>query len=482
MRRLIPRGLTGRLIALLLLALVASHLVAFLIFLDERHLAVETTHREQILSSAASIALLLKETPAPLHERIVESATTANLRFWLSPESALEVSTPSRREQRIAQRLARHVGGEARDVRVRILERPGAWFGLWPGHGAGGSRPSDWHALGDQERDHWHDHMRGHRKRRPLALSISIQSAAGPWLNVATVAPPPPGGWAWPSLVSLVVMAVAIAAIVVLMVRRIAGPLKRLAAASDSLGRGETMEPLPEEGPEEVRLTTRAFNRMSARLQRFVQDRTRMLAAISHDLRTPITTLRLRAELIDDEETRAKMLDTLEEMQRMAEATLAFAREDAAQEDTRTVDLAALVGSLCDDLADLGQDVAFEESDRLPLPCRPAGLKRAARNLIENAVLYGKRARVRLEDNGDAVALTIEDDGPGLPQDVMEQVFEPFFRLEESRSRDSGGIGLGMAIARSIIRGHGGEILLANRDRGGLRVLVRLPKVSGQTG
>ena len=263
----------------------------------------------------------------------------------------------------------------------------------------------------------------------------------------------------------MAVTAAALSLIVTLMVRRITRPMAELAAAAERLGRGETVPAIAEHGPLDIRQTMRAFNRMRGRLQRFVQDRTRMLAAISHDLRTPITTLRLRAEFVDDEETRAKILETLDEMQRMIEATLAFAREEAAAEDTRTVDLAALVESVAADLADLGQEVAFSGPERLPYACRPIGLKRAVRNLIENAVAYGERARVTLEPAAVAVRIVIEDDGPGIPEADFERVFAPFVRLEESRSRETGGIGLGMAIARSIVRGHGGDIELANRPR-----------------
>ena len=201
-----------------------------------------------------------------------------------------------------------------------------------------------------------------------------------------------------------------------------------------------------------------------------------MLAAISHDLRTPITTLRLRAEFIEDPETRDKILETLDEMQQMTEATLAFLREDAAREDSRQVDLAALIQSLCDDLADAGREVAFAGAGRTPLVCRPVALKRALANLIENAVAYGARARVALEEGAAELRIVIDDDGPGIPPDRMEAVFEPFVRLEESRSRETGGVGLGLAIARSIARGHGGDVTLENRPEGGLRAILRLPK------
>jgi signal transduction histidine kinase len=215
---------------------------------------------------------------------------------------------------------------------------------------------------------------------------------------------------------------------------------------------------------------------MRERLERFIQDRPRMLAAISHDLRTPLTSLRLRAEFIEDEETRTRILATLDEMQRMAEATLVFARQEAAREETRTVDLAALVDSLCQDLRDLGRDVSFGGAEKTPYVCRPVGLKRALRNLIENAVIYGQRARVELRETAAELSVIIDDDGPGIPERDVERVFEPFVRLEESRNSQTGGIGLGMAIARSIVRRHGGDIVLTNRAAGGLRVTVRLPR------
>jgi signal transduction histidine kinase len=250
-----------------------------------------------------------------------------------------------------------------------------------------------------------------------------------------------------------------------------------LAAAAERLGRGETVPPVPERGPKDVRQTTRAFNRMHGRLQRFVQDRTRMLAAISHDLRTPLTSLRLRAEFVDDNDTRTKILETLDEMERMTEATLAFAREEARREDTRTVDLAALVESLCEDLCDLGMEVTYSGPPSLLYPCRSVSLKRALRNLIENAVTYGRRALVTLAPADHEVQIAIDDDGPGIPEADFERAFAPFVRLEESRSQETGGIGLGMAIARSIVRGHGGDITLANRASGGLRVTLHLPRV-----
>ena len=250
--------------------------------------------------------------------------------------------------------------------------------------------------------------------------------------------------------------------------------MRMLASASHRLGKGEQVEDLPEKGPTDLRETIRAFNQMNNRLQRFVSDRTRMLAALSHDLRTPITTMRLRVELMSESADRDHLLATLDEMHQMSEATLAFMRQSSDNEPTRKVDLNAMLESLCDDQLELGHDVQFYESDEAIVSCRLVSLKRAVRNLVENAVKYGTKAEVRMQVSGDNVFVIIQDSGPGIPDEQMSKVFEPFFRLESSRNRDTGGIGLGMAIARNVVRNHGGEIYLENNPQG-LKVKVVLP-------
>ena len=310
---------------------------------------------------------------------------------------------------------------------------------------------------------------------------MSAPLASGGWLNVETRFDAPPDGWAWPTITAMALMAAAIMVIVAFSVRRITRPLRALEQAADQLGRGEQPAPLPESGPRELRRTTAAFNAMQDRLNRFVADRTRLLAAISHDLRTPITALRLRAEFVDDPETRERILATLDEMQRLTEATLALARDEAAAEETRSVDLSAFASGLADDLAELGWDVTAEDTPSLPVRCRPLALRRALRNLIENAVRYGGRARVAALATPHGPVLRVDDDGPDIPEDKLEAVMEPFARLDESRSQETGGVGLGLAIARSVARAHGGELVLANREGGGLRAELRLPPAAGKT-
>ena len=490
MIRLWPKSLAGQMIALLLLALVASQVISLVIFLDERRIAVRAADRMQVLSRTVSLVRLLSEAPPGLAARAIETASGPRLGFWLADTPAIDPADPESRGHPLHGHLATLLDGiDARNVLVRVEDGGFGVFG-WRRDRARFARfDDDRHDADDHDeddddggwRDRWHDHERWHerwehrRRGHPLSLTISVLLDDGRWLNAETLLPTPGPGWAWPLLLSMFAMALAITLIVVLSVRRITRPMRALTTAAESFGRGHGAAPLPEDGPDDVRRTIRAFNEMRARLERFVGDRTRMLAAIGHDLRTPITSLRLRAEFIEDPEIRERILETLDEMQQMIEATLAFAREDAAREDTRRVDLAALVQSLCDDLADAGHDVVFSGAAKMPYDCRLVALKRALRNLIENAVAYGHRARVALQEAEAELHIVIDDDGPGIPEHQAAQVFEPFVRLETSRSRETGGVGLGLAIARSIVRSHGGDITLENRAEGGLRAIIRLP-------
>lgn len=472
MRRPWPKSLAGQMIALLLLALIVAQAIGVAIFFDERRGAVRAVTRGQILSRTASIVRLLNDTPPVLHGRIIESAGTRRLHFELAETSFIPAGAPPSQAEFLHERLARLLGDQAREVRIAVQEEDR--FPFWRGRGRFGPFRYD-----DDDDDHHMERRYGpfagrHRHFPSQGLKISVLTRGGPWLNVATLIPTRDPEWRFSGHFSLGFAALALVLIVIFMVRRVTRPLRALAGAADRLGRGEETEPVAERGPEDVKAAIRAFNRMQARLGRFVADRTRMMAAISHDLRTPITSLRLRAELIEDPETKARMIETLDEMQALTEATLAFVREEASREDTRTVDLTALIDSLVQDFADMGKAVTFAEAPRIAYACRPVGLKRALRNLIDNAVTHGGSARVAL-DTDEEHAIVIDDDGPGIPEADLERVFEPFVRMEESRSRETGGIGLGLAIARSLIRAHGGDITLANRDGGGLRVTVRLP-------
>jgi signal transduction histidine kinase len=476
-----PKRLAAQLIALLLFALLATQIVSLVILLDERRHALRAADRAQVLARTASIVRLMEATPPELHPHILRTASSPRLRFWVADDHAVDATIEANRHNPLQQRLDDLLEGSGQQVLVELTDERGEMWD-WLNHRRDDDHEGDDPARVDGDlafrQTAAAEGRREHRSKvRHMSLIASVQLTDGRWLNVETRFPRASVAAAVPSLIGTGVMAVAISVIVALMIRRMTRPMADLAAAAERLGRGEAVPPVPERGPEDVRQTTRAFNRMHGRLQRFVQDRTRMLAAISHDLRTPLTSLRLRAEFVDDDETRAKILETLDEMERMTEATLAFAREEARREDTRTVDLAALVDSLCEDLRDLDMDVTYSGPPSLLYPCRSVSLKRALRNLIENAVTYGGCARVTLARADQEIRVVIDDHGPGIPEADFERVFAPFVRLEESRSQETGGIGLGMAIARSIVRGHGGDITLANREGSGLRVTLHLPRV-----
>jgi signal transduction histidine kinase len=248
------------------------------------------------------------------------------------------------------------------------------------------------------------------------------------------------------------------------------------------VGRGETTSDIPEEGPQDVQRTIRAFNRMRNRLETFVEDRTNLLAAISHDLRSPVTSLRLRAEFIEDEQLRGEILETLSEMQTIIETTLIFARDETRTEESRPTDLAALIESLVSDYQEQGHTCSYSGPERFVITSRPVSLKRAIRNLLENALAYGGSAQATLvpgdPDSGADHRILIEDNGPGIAEADIEHIFEPFVRLETSRSKETGGIGLGLAITRSILRGHGGDVRAENKPDGGLRITASLPQAT----
>ncbi len=316
----------------------------------------------------------------------------------------------------------------------------------------------------------------GHDERAGKSIDAHVQLSDGSWFTIAV----PDRMHGPPRLIAfvgvIVVVGFGLAGLAIVISRRVTAPLGRFSAAAQRLGTDVDSPPMDESGPTEIREAAEAFNLMQRRIRRFVEDRTRMLAAISHDLRTMLTRFRLRAEYIDDGEQRAKALSDLAEMQAMLDATLSFARDDAAAEPRTSVDLSSVLQTLCDDLADAGQNVTYDGPLRVTIGCRPAALGRAFANMVDNAVKYGGEAEVRLSDGADEVVIRIADRGPGIPEADREKVFAPFHRLEESRSRETGGTGLGLALARNIVRGHGGDITLEDRDGGGLVARVALPR------
>jgi len=274
---------------------------------------------------------------------------------------------------------------------------------------------------------------------------------------------------------ALVLFAICIGLLAWLVARIATRPLRQLADAADKLDISRAVEPLSEQGSNEVRVATRAFNRMQKRIYEDVRERTGMLAAITHDLQTPLTRLRLRLEKLPDEELRNKLVGDMQAMQQMLQEGLELARSLDTGETTQLLDLDSLLDSLCSDAAEAGQNVKYLQRTGVQLKAQPLALRRAFSNLLDNAVKYGQRADVSLNLDARQCHVYIRDFGPGIPPELLEKVFTPFFRIEHSRSRGSGGTGLGLSIARNIVLRHNGELTLTNHPSGGLQVHVVLP-------
>jgi signal transduction histidine kinase len=306
-------------------------------------------------------------------------------------------------------------------------------------------------------------------------IVVSAQIAPGRWMTTAAPLPPLDRG-VFGALIFQTLVLYGFVLLTVLWVgHRLGRPLAELRQAAERFDRRSEQPPIVEQGPDDIRRLVSAFNAMRTRITGMLDEKDHMLGAIGHDLRTPLASLRVRTELVDDEGERARMAATIDDMNRTLDDILSLARLGRPSEPEQRVDLPALVDSLVSEFEDLGADVTVEDGKRLTVPMRPNLIKRAVRNLIENALKYGERARVAIRAEGGQAIVEIDDDGPGIPPEEVERMFEAFTRLEASRSRDTGGSGLGLALARAIVESHGGSLTLSNRDGGGLRAMVSLP-------
>ncbi|MGL4635289.1 MAG: ATP-binding protein [Beijerinckiaceae bacterium] len=307
-----------------------------------------------------------------------------------------------------------------------------------------------------------------------LAL-ISLQMPDDSWVNVSVFSRLTPPASSHGTVLSTSLMALGVIGLSILLVRWMTRPLQTFADAAHRLYESADQATVPEEGPREVRELASAFNEMQARIKRLIDNRTQALAAVSHDLKTPLTRLRLKSEGLKDRALATSICGDLAEMEAMLDQTLVYLSGDKSDELIRSLDLAALIQTLADEASDAGSDVTVSGLSRLTIEGRPLALRRALGNLIANAVKYGERARIAVATEADSATITIDDDGAGIPESDMERAFQPFQRLEQSRNKETGGFGLGLTIARTIVAGHGGSLTLANRAQGGLVALVVLP-------
>jgi signal transduction histidine kinase len=458
--RFSPRGLLGQLAALILAAFIAAQLISVWLFTDERGAAIRAAQRLETVERAAAVAHALEAAPAAGRESILAAANSRLVRFSL--DDAPLVENGQAEGDGIEGPLIELLDGDhdLRAVEVAISRHDGRRA----------EPPAPLRGL------HHRMSMAG---LAPVELRLSVPLLDGSWLNVMARFQRPdlqvPPAILGTTLLSLVLIMAALW----LGLSRITRPLRRLAAVADGVGLDGPPPDMPQGGPREVRALSEALARMHERLTGLVADRTRMLAALGHDLRSPITALRVRAEMVEDEETRERMVAALDEMQDMVEATLAYARGVSGDQPSEATDLADLLEDLVLELSETGPQIRLVAKKPVVAQVRRTAMRRALRNLLENAQRYGGGASVTMQESNGALEIVIDDDGPGIPAEHLERVFDPFTRLETSRSRETGGIGLGLPIARAILRAHGGDVSLGGRpDGGGLRVIVTVPRSS----
>ena len=463
MRRLLPRTLRGQLVLVILATFILVQGVSLWLFVDERQLAVRAALGLEVAGRAANVVRLLEATPPELHNDILEAANSPLVRFSLAPEAAID-HIDHDGEGSVARRIHGLLDDATpREVRVEIhrIERPDPSLNRE-------------YMIGGRMQDMHERMMDANLGSTEMRLAIAMRD--GSWLNVSTRFHRPPIQWPWFAAMSYALTTLLILAIVWVALSRLTGPLRRLSDAAERFGRGEEVAPLPKRGPEELHRLTGAFNEMQARISRSIAERTRLLAALGHDLRSPLTAMRVRAEMVDDEETRERLCAIIAEMQEMVESTLSFARGMVTAEETQSVDMGAWLGELVNDARALGGEVSLSAPEGVMARIKPVAMRRAMRNVIENALRYSGGADVVLSARADTLRISVRDHGPGIPEADLERVFDPFVRIETSRSKETGGTGLGLSIARTIIHAHGGEITLTNRAEGGLEVVVSLPR------
>ena len=430
--RLLPRSLFGRLILLMAGGLILAQLIGAAMHMAERQRMISTTINAEFAQRVAAVYRAIDNQPSSERSRLTQLLSSP--RQQLSIESSSPI-TPENdfAENEFLQRV-RQALGMTITLKPVITPRPGIF-----------------------------------------AFDLYLKLTAGDWLRIRGQAPQEIFASPLYHFMTLGLMLLLVFILVWLAVRMTVRPLTDLAKAARALGDNLKSPPLPENGPLEVRAAAQAFNAMQQHIRSGIEERERFLAAVSHDLKTPVTRLRLRSEMLDDPGLRERFVRDLDEMQGMLGSALDFLHGKAVDEDIQRLDLTALLESMVDDYADIGENIRLQAPESLLLEGRPQALRRAIGNLIDNGLKYGSKVSVEAVQDSGTLRITIDDAGPGLPENELERVFEPFYRLESSRSRETGGVGLGLAIVRQIARGHGGDVVLENRSGGGLRAVLSLP-------
>ncbi len=468
--------LTGRLVLVTILAVAVSYAVAFAIFSNERGTALRRAAETVLIERVAYTAERLRAMPVNERGATAEAIRDFSIRYSVSSDPIVEAGSNSGAGARIARSIADRLNGADVRATAETVQRPSR---RWGRSDSFEPAPPDDDFAREHLRRHGDDGPRGQHSEGPLIhtteVGVSVRLDNATWLNARSRLPgprPAPLSVLAGALVSVIAVGIGAA----LISRQIGRPLADLAKAAQALGSGQPNVEAPVSGPDDVRRASTAFNAMAERLGRQLSRQRQMLWALSHDLRTPITALRLRAELIEDDAVRARLLGPLEEMERLTVQALSLARAGASDEERTRVDLAEIARTLCGELQDMGLNVVAEAPAQIMAECRPSEIARAMRNLAENAVKYagGGVMSVTRAESGEAV-IEVRDDGPGVPADQLAKLATPFFRADEARSGEITGAGLGLAIAQAIADSHGAKLVLANRTPRGFSAKLVLP-------
>jgi signal transduction histidine kinase len=459
--RLLPRSLPGRLVLVVLPVLVVAQVVSLAVHMHERGEALSQASGMQSAQRIAGIVRLLDALAPQQRRDIARALSSPALEVTLERGALAAGDAPHGARSALFGAMLRRYLGDDRPVAVEVGEAaPRAPLGGRGMHGAWAPPMAAAHFLGQPG----------------LSFVAQVPLRDGVLATFDSRLPEETASWPYRLLLSLAVLLAAAIAVSLLAVRWVTRPLRAFADAASELGRDIHRPALEERGPLEVARAARALNTMQARLIAYLDERTRVLAAMSHDLKTPLTRLRLRAELLDDSALKTKIAADLDETQSMVAAALDYLRGAARDEAAAPVDVAALLESLQENMRVLGAEVAVEGAAARPLRARPQALKRCVSNLLDNAVKYGARVRVAVDDDARRLRIRVLDEGPGIPPAEIGKVFEPFYRVESSRNRATGGTGLGLSIAKGIAEDHGGSLELTNRAGGGLEATLILPR------
>jgi signal transduction histidine kinase len=458
--KLIPASLFGRTMLVLVAGLVVAQLGSMAIHLFDRGSSVYRLASLQIAAQIAQTARILNRLPPAEREKAVREVSGPHLRAALGREPvpvASGFSEHDRYEAEFTEEVQRQIGARW-PIRADINPHPRL-------DGATGGAFELWMAR------HFYFLL-----PEPFSIVVQVALEDGT-LAVFDVNVPQEPLSRFEAIVPLILLLMLVCfSLSGFLVRMTTGSLDRLARAADAIGRNPQDAPLEDSGPSEIHSVIAAFNRMQERVRSYLVERGRLLTAISHDLKTPITRLRLRAEMLSDGEIRARMLRDLDEMQTMVGTTLDFFRTTGNDAQRQPVDVGALIESVSEDRRQLGQALSWRGAALGPYRADPQALRRCLENLVENAVRYGGGAEIEVEDSPERLRIAVVDRGPGIPPAELERVFEPFYRLDASRNLDSGGTGLGLSIARNIARWHGGDVTLRNGNGGGLIAELSLPR------